>query len=451
VFATVDAVAEAILHKTVSSRIFGHDPPDPAALFAKDPEVLQLAIFGVSLSVHRMLRARGADFDVLAGHSLGEIAALVSGGAFTAHDGAEIICHRIAATTQVSPAAGGMVSLACDQRRAGQLLELIGDADLCVAAVNGPGQVVVSGPSEGLRKVEAIAAALGITAVPLLATAAFHTPRMAEVRAEAVRRLRDQPRHRRQRPLRRPVYSPILGRFYRDADDLVELLGLHLVTPVRFDTAIAALHAAGARIFVELGAGGTMTGLVKAALPEVTTWAPLSGRAARRGLDATASLLHIPGTGARDRAGDGATDDLPIPAGDGARHGDGDGAGGDHDRAAARAAVPVIPAPAAAVPPAQPPAEAAAAAARDAILAVVRRTYAEALEYPEEVLTEDAHLEADLGVDSIKRTEVLARLRGHFGLGAPAAGLRPGDYLTVGAVTDLISASVSGERNGAAG
>ncbi|MEV7229753.1 phosphopantetheine-binding protein [Polymorphospora sp. NPDC051019] len=50
------------------------------------------------------------------------------------------------------------------------------------------------------------------------------------------------------------------------------------------------------------------------------------------------------------------------------------------------------------------------------VLAELRTIYAEALEYPKEVLTPDAHLEAELGIDSLKQTELLNRVTEHFGM-----------------------------------
>lgn len=181
------------------------------------------------------------------GHSLGEIAAMVSAGAFSVRAGAELICHRIAATSLVGSGAGGMLSLSCDEHVADKLLDLVADSRMAVAVVNGPGQVVVSGPLAGLREIEQIADTIGVTAVRLLAPVAFHNREMETVRVEVLRRIRDIP----QCPFTVPVYSPILGRFYRDSDRLAELLSLHLVTPVRFGDATARMHYAGARIFVE--------------------------------------------------------------------------------------------------------------------------------------------------------------------------------------------------------
>ncbi|WP_169814085.1 acyltransferase domain-containing protein [Actinomadura kijaniata] len=390
VLAEIDAVALNVLGKDIGTQIFGPDARTP-----DDPELLQLAVYTVSVGTHRLLGARGVEPALLVGHSMGEFAALVAGGALTVAQGAEMLCHRIAATTGTD---GGMLSLGCDLGRVEQILDLAAEPEVVVAVVNGPSQVVVSGPWAGLRRIEAVASALGFAAVRLSSPAPFHNPLMAGVRAEVVKRLSGMRGSR----LRTPVYSPILGRLYRDDDDLVGMLGMHLVTRVRFDTAIARLHGAGARIFMEIGAGTTLTGLVRAAHPEVVVLPALDG-AAPEGNGAGPAVPM-----ARSGSEPVATD-APRAVGD--------------------------------VPPAAP--------SEAEVMTQIRTIYAEALEYPEDVLTPDAHLEADLGVDSVKRTELLARVRRHFGIEPSSEdAARVAEYETVGAVAALVTAALEGADGG---
>ncbi|MEV7229750.1 phosphopantetheine-binding protein [Polymorphospora sp. NPDC051019] len=67
---------------------------------------------------------------------------------------------------------------------------------------------------------------------------------------------------------------------------------------------------------------------------------------------------------------------------------------------------------------------------------MLRREYAEALDYPEDVFSDDADLDADLGVDSLKQVEMFARLRNRFGLPAPDADVRVTSFRTLPAVAD---------------
>jgi len=75
-------------------------------------------------------------------------------------------------------------------------------------------------------------------------------------------------------------------------------------------------------------------------------------------------------------------------------------------------------------------------ASRAELLAEVAAMYAEALEYPVEVFTETVALEADLGIDSVKQTELLARAGERYGLGQRPEGFRLSDHDTLGKVVD---------------
>jgi acyl transferase domain-containing protein len=97
---------------------------------------------------------------------------------------------------------------------------------------------------------------------------------MEPVRVDLERRLQQfSPR-----PLSLPVFSPIVGRYYRPADRLTRHLADHLVQPVRFARAIELLHAEGVRVFVECGALNALSRLAAKAAPapDVTTVACLA-------------------------------------------------------------------------------------------------------------------------------------------------------------------------------
>ncbi|MFE4263646.1 acyl carrier protein, partial [Streptomyces sp. NPDC056883] len=84
------------------------------------------------------------------------------------------------------------------------------------------------------------------------------------------------------------------------------------------------------------------------------------------------------------------------------------------------------------------PAAAAGRPVRAEVFATVRSLYAEALEYPEEVFTPEALLEAELGVDSVKQVELLSRASTHYGLPARSSDFRLGDYETLDKIAGLI-------------
>lgn len=265
VFSEIDRVAGRLGAEEPSGYVL--DAPRPLAQLAREvPEVLQLAIYGTSIALWTVLRARGEDAGILAGHSAGEIAALVAGGAFTVAEGAEIVAHRSAVLAGIGANAGGMLALACDADCGRRIVEAVGEPRVAVAVRNGSRQIVLAGPTAALELAAAVARALGVGATPLPVAYAFHSP----VLAQAVPEFEARIRHIEPRPLRTLVYSPILGRFHRPEDALCEHVATALVASVAFDRALDRLAEAGARTFIECATAGTLTRIVKRCRPEAT-------------------------------------------------------------------------------------------------------------------------------------------------------------------------------------
>jgi acyl carrier protein len=109
-------------------------------------------------------------------------------------------------------------------------------------------------------------------------------------------------------------------------------------------------------------------------------------------------------------------------------------AGPATDRGTAAPAEPVV----LTAVPASPPAD-----DRTEILRTLTAMYALALEYPEEVFAQDTDLEAELGVDSVKQTELLARVSAHYELPAPDESFRLSHYGTLARIADLVQFSSS--------
>ncbi|MDX3107670.1 ACP S-malonyltransferase, partial [Nonomuraea angiospora] len=242
---TIDEVARGMLGKGLGRACSGESAE---RLLDEAPDVLQLAVFATSTAAFRALADEGARFSVLVGHSLGEIAALVAGGALDVAEGAEILCHRIIALREHDSSGGGLLALGCAVERAQQILDLLPTSGAVIAVDNGPEQTVVSGPADALRRTSAIADAVGLSATVLRAPHPFHSPLLTAAAQELGRKLTGYGR----RGLSVPVFSPILGRYYRDSDDLGQLLAAHLVTPVRFGAAVERLHRSGVGVWVEV-------------------------------------------------------------------------------------------------------------------------------------------------------------------------------------------------------
>ena len=101
-----------------------------------------------------------------------------------------------------------------------------------------------------------------------------------------------------------------------------------------------------------------------------------------------------------------------------------------------------VPAPAAA-PRRSEPASTAPASSRPGLFKEIAALYAAALEYPEEVFTENVALEAELGVDSVKQTELLGRMREKYRLPPRPEDFRLARYDTLGKITDYVLSEMS--------
>ncbi|WP_165977249.1 acyltransferase domain-containing protein [Nonomuraea diastatica] len=440
---TIDTVAGGILGKGLS-RAFSGDTADQ--LLDAAPDVLQLAVFATSVAAFRTLSDQGARFSVLVGHSLGEIAALVAGGALDVAEGAEILCHRITVLREHDASGGGLLALGCAPDRAQQILDLLPTSGAVVAVDNGPAQTVVAGTADALRRTAAIAAAIGLPSTALHSPHPFHSPLLDQARRELARRLGGYSR----RGLRLPVFSPVLGRYYRDSDDLGELLASHLVTPVRFGPTVERLHRSGAGVWVEVGAGRALTSRVRSIEPAASVHTPLLPDLDT--LRETGQYL-APAAESRTARHTGTTIANPpaavtpetetYPAAATPETGTSPAAASPpRETGASFASVPPqrTSAPPAPTPPVETP---AGPPSRESVAARVRDLYATTLEYPEEVFEDGAELEADLGVDSVKRVELMGRLGVLFQLGPPPDDMRMADYRTFGQVVDFVVDSLA--------
>lgn len=227
----------------------------------------QPAIMLTSLVCLNAAVEKGYTFDGVAGHSLGEYAALVSSGMVSADDGFRLIKARSeameAAASQHKGAMAAVMKLAPEK-----IEEICANASNYVTAVNynSPQQTVIAGTPEGIAEVSEIFAELKARVVPLKVAGAFHSKLMqsaADKFYEAAKTITfNAPQVK--------YYSNVTGGELTDFSDMPTLLAKHIVSPVRFTAELAAMQAAGADTFVEFGPGKTLTGLVKKTLKDVT-------------------------------------------------------------------------------------------------------------------------------------------------------------------------------------
>ncbi|MER8160588.1 acyltransferase domain-containing protein [Streptomyces sp. NPDC094472] len=462
VFERLDAVTEELYARRISEVLFGERKADLRDLLDNDPWASQVAIYGAGLAAYEILAAQGATPDVLAGHSLGEITALVAAGAFSVEDGVRIVAQRVAVIERQGGVDGRMVALAASAERTRKLLELVDEPLLAVATENHDEQTVVSGPAGILDRVVAIAGQLDVGAIEIDTPFPFHTPALAPAAPEFAAYVRKLDQH----PLNRPVYSPILQRYYEPGDVLADLLAEHFTRPVRFAAAVRHLRESGAEVFVEAGGRAALSKLVAkvTAGSEVRSLPTLALTGGRLALDGTLEALREAGLAAPERGGLAELLAPSVPsdvfAAYWSEHGhmvlelvrteldafrkSAEAGRPEPEPAAEHTAEPELAVEAAPEPaPAAPAASSASGPRpeeydRERLFDELRTLYAEALEYPEDVFEDEVQLEAELGVDSVKQVELLSRVSSRYGLPPRESGFRLATYNTMGKITDFV-------------
>jgi [acyl-carrier-protein] S-malonyltransferase len=135
---------------------------------------------------------------------------------------------------------------------------------------------VISGSVAAVERAQALAAARKIRAVRLNVAGAFHSPLMEPAVAPVAAALAAI----EVRAPSLPIAENVSGTLVKDGDELIELLGRHVVSPVRWESCVRALKAAGASTFIEAGPGDVLTKLAKRIVPEARTLAVGSPEAA---------------------------------------------------------------------------------------------------------------------------------------------------------------------------
>ncbi|WP_344922696.1 acyltransferase domain-containing protein, partial [Plantactinospora mayteni] len=155
--------------------------PDAASLERVD--VVQPALFAVMVSLAAVWRGFGVEPEAVVGHSQGEIAAAHVAGVLSLEDAARVVALRSRAILALS-GQGGMVSLALSVERARELLAERWEGRVSVAAVNGPGSVVVAGDADALDELVERCAAEEIRARRVPVDYASHSFHVEAIQAE---------------------------------------------------------------------------------------------------------------------------------------------------------------------------------------------------------------------------------------------------------------------------
>lgn len=252
--------AEAIRPGTLSQMFAGTEEE------LKRTDNTQPCVFLADLAAATALRAKGIKPDVVAGFSLGEIAAIAEAGVLDAEDAFRLVVSRGARMQAASHTIEGSM-IAVLRMDAGELRGLCAEYGVYPVNFNCPGQIVVSGEKERVDALKAVLTEKGTRFVELAVGGPFHTPYMKE----ASEGLREDLAKLPVTAPKLPLYSNRTAQPYPDdAESIRNTLAEQICNSVLWEDTIRNMAEAGVDTFIECGPGKTLAGLVKKTLSGVT-------------------------------------------------------------------------------------------------------------------------------------------------------------------------------------
>lgn len=233
----------------------------------KQTEFTQPAIFLHSVVLASLIRTLSAE--AAAGHSLGEYSALVSANAIQFYDAIKLVRARGRAMQQAGIDNPGTLAaiVGLDPTAVESIcLEASAEGIVQCANFNSPGQIVISGSLDGVRKAMELCKSKGAKLVKeLVVSGAFHSPLMQSAKDVLLDSLNITPIY----DSRFPVYANVTAKPVSTKDEIKKLLYEQVTSPVRWEETIVNMVNDGFEEFYEVGPGKVLQGLVKRINPDV--------------------------------------------------------------------------------------------------------------------------------------------------------------------------------------
>lgn len=250
--------ADAALGFPISKLCF--DGPEETL---KLTENTQPAILAVSVAAYRALEKHGVTPELVAGHSLGEYSALVAAGALAFADAVRLARHRGQYMQEAVPAGDGAMAaiLGLSPADVAEICKKAADGEVVSAAnLNSPEQIVISGHAGAVKRAVEIASQSGAKrAVMLPVSAPFHCALMAPAQQSFEADLRAT----KFNALRFPVITNVDAEAIDSGDEAREALIRQVTLPVRWLDSVHEMIESGVKIFVEVGPGKVLLGLLR--------------------------------------------------------------------------------------------------------------------------------------------------------------------------------------------
>ncbi|MEV6257354.1 aminotransferase class I/II-fold pyridoxal phosphate-dependent enzyme [Nocardia sp. NPDC051911] len=226
-------------------------------------ELAQPAIFAMEYALAESLARTGVRPAWVIGHSIGEFAAAAVAGVFDLDDACRLVVARGELMRQL-PEGGAMLAVRADPAEVAGMLS--GRTDVAIAAVNGPGEIVLSGAAPAIVRMREALAARGVATRPLTVSHAFHSPLMEPM----VERFEAVARECAYRTPVLPLYSTVRGRLL-DANETMDATYWteHVRATVRFGEAVEAALGTDPSHVIEIGPRRVLAALVGRIRPDL--------------------------------------------------------------------------------------------------------------------------------------------------------------------------------------
>ncbi|GGN90642.1 ACP S-malonyltransferase [Saccharibacillus kuerlensis] len=224
----------------------------------------QPALLTASLALLQAVKAKGIEADYAAGHSLGEYSALAAAGVLSFEDAVSTVRARGQFMEAAVPGGRGAMAavLGAERTKLAELCAEISASGTVVepANINCPGQIVVSGSSEGVEALIARVKEIGAKrAIPLEVSGPFHSSLMKEAAEQLGEKLAGITFNTGSVP----VVANVGARPVTGAEDIRESLISQVYSPVLWEDSVQWLIGEGVDTFIEIGPGNVLSGLIK--------------------------------------------------------------------------------------------------------------------------------------------------------------------------------------------
>lgn len=225
-----------------------------------DTAYTQPALLAVSIAILKVVESLGIKADYTAGLSLGEYSALVASGVLSFDEAIYIVRKRGQFMQEAAKNTdGGMAAIIGSNKEA--IMEVINETEgyITIANYNNPKQIVIAGELKALEKSYPKFKAAKIKAIPLKVSGAFHS----ELMASAATSLEEEFNNITFREAQTPYLTNVSGAIVKDIKTTKELLISQVKSPVLWETCVRTMIDEGVELFIEIGPGKTLAGLIK--------------------------------------------------------------------------------------------------------------------------------------------------------------------------------------------